>query len=170
MSAYERIADLTVTIESVERRRYTGATTSGFERVTTEFRLRGDGLIGRGEDVTYETDAHEAFHDAGDDLALAGEYALDGFSSAVGDADLFFGADPDQAAFRDYRRWAFESAALDLALKQANTDLASRLSRSYDPVRFVVSTRLGDPPTGDRVVEWLERDPELEFKLDPTSA
>ncbi|EMA58835.1 hypothetical protein C468_15322, partial [Halorubrum kocurii JCM 14978] len=36
MSAYERISDLSVTIESVERRRYTERTTSGFERTTTE--------------------------------------------------------------------------------------------------------------------------------------
>jgi len=61
------------------------------------------------------------------------------------------------------------SAALDLALRQANTNLADQLDSTYDPVRFVVSTRLEEPPTGDRVLNWLHRNPELEFKLDPTS-
>jgi len=35
-------------------------------------------------------------------------------------------------------------------------------------VRFVVSTRLGDPPTPETVRQWLDIDPEIEFKLDPT--
>ncbi|MDZ7730569.1 MAG: hypothetical protein U5K37_06145 [Natrialbaceae archaeon] len=69
----------------------------------------------------------------------------------------------------NYRRWAFESAALDLALKQADLSLADALDRTREPVRFVVSTRLGDPPTADRVLDWLERDSSLEFKLDPTA-
>jgi hypothetical protein len=138
-------------------------------RVSTVVVLRGDGETGGGEDVTYETDAHDAFHDAGHDLPLAGEYTVDSFSEHVGELDLFFGEEPGQAAFRNYRRWAFESAALDLALRQADANLADHLDREYDPVTFVVSTRLGDPPTGDRVLDWLERDPDLEFKLDPTS-
>jgi hypothetical protein len=47
--------------------------------------------------------------------------------------------------------------------------LADRLDRRYRPVRFVVSTRLDEPPTGDRVRDWLDRNPDLEFKLDPTT-
>jgi hypothetical protein len=166
---YDRIADLDVRIDEYDLEWFERDTSSGFTRVSTVVVLRGAGETGRGEDVTYETDAHEDFHDAGSDLALAGEYTLDGFSNHLGDADLFFGAEPDQGIFRNYRQWAFESAALDLALTQANTNLAATLDRSYDPVRFVVSTRLGDRPTGDRVLDWLERDPDLEFKLDPTS-
>jgi len=67
------------------------------------------------------------------------------------------------------RTATLERAAVDLALQQADTNLAERLGATYDPIRFVVSTRLEDPPTGDRMLEWLDRDPELEFKLDPTS-
>ncbi len=52
MGFYERLGDLSVTIETVDRRRYAANTTSGFERTTTEFRLSGDGVVGRGEDVT----------------------------------------------------------------------------------------------------------------------
>ena len=63
-------------------------------------------------------------------------------------------------ASRDYRRWAFESAALDLGLQQAGRSLADAAGREARPVRFVLSTR------GD-IGPWLEFDPQLEFKLDP---
>jgi hypothetical protein len=63
-------------------------------------------------------------------------------------------------ASRDYRRWAFESAALDLGLQQAGRSLADAAGREARPVRFVLSTRAEIGP-------WLEFDPQLEFKLDP---
>ena len=44
-------------------------------------------------------------------------------------------------ASADYRRWAFESAALDLALRQNDLSLGAALGREYSRVRFVVSTR-----------------------------
>jgi len=62
---------------------------------------------------------------------------------------------------RPYRRWAFESAALDLALRQGGLSLGAALGIEARPVRFVVSTRLDISP-------WLAVDPSLEFKLDPT--
>ena len=167
MDVYERLADLAVTIESVGRRRYTAATTSGFERTTTEFRLEGDGVIGRGEDITYETADHDAL--AGTDpVDLEGEWTIAELSAALDEIDLFAAKSPEQQASRNYRRWAVESAALDLGLRQADTTLGAFLGIEPDPVRFVVSTRLGDPPTTDRVRELRERDPDVEFKLDPT--
>jgi hypothetical protein len=63
------------------------------------------------------------------------------------------------AASRDYRRWACESAALDLALRQAGRSLADVLEREFKPVRFVASTRAEVEP-------YRELYPELEFKLD----
>jgi hypothetical protein len=66
-------------------------------------------------------------------------------------------------ASRDYRRWAFESAALDLALRQNETSLGQALGREHRPVRFVVSTR-------HEIEPWLAMNPELEFKLDPMSS
>lgn len=167
MSAYERIADLSVTIESTGRRRYTGATTSGFERVTTEFRLAGDGVTGRGEDVTYDTADHDAL--AGTDpIDLEGEWTIDELSTHLERVDLFAAKPPEREISRNYRRWAVESAALDLALRQREESLGEFLGVDADPVRFVVSTRLGDPPTTDRVEELLGLDDDLEFKLDPT--
>ncbi len=166
---YDHVAGLDLRIDDYDLERYERDTSSGFTRATTVVSLHGDGETGRGEDVTYDNDAHDAFLDEPADLPVTGTYTLGEFSELLSGVDLFFGEEPGQAIFHNYRRWALESAALDLALKQAGTDLAARLDRSYDPVRFVVSTRLEDPPTGDRVLEWLDRNPELEFKLDPTS-
>jgi len=167
MSAYERIAELTVTIESVARRRYTAGTSSGFDRTTTEFRLAGDGLTGRGEDVTYDEIDHDAL--AGTDpIDLDGEWTIAALSAHLDDVDLFAAKSPEREMSRQYRRWAVESAALDLGLRQQEESLGERLGIEPDPVRFVVSTRLGDPPTTDRVTELLAINDDLEFKLDPT--
>jgi hypothetical protein len=65
-------------------------------------------------------------------------------------------------AFVDYRRWAIESAALDLALRQAGTTLGEALGREPQPVRFVASTR------ATALEPWTDLYPELRFKLDPT--
>jgi len=167
---YDRVADLGVEIDQYGFERRERNTSSGFTRTTTVVSLHGDGETGRGEDVTYESEAHETFIDPVPAFPITGSYTFAGFSEHLGGVDLFPDGEPDQSIFRQYRRWALESAALDLALRQADTSLAARLDRRYDPVRFVVSTRLAEPPTGDRVFGLLDRDPGLEFKLDPTPA
>ena len=68
-----------------------------------------------------------------------------------------------------HRRWGVESAALDLALRQAGKPLWEVLGREPRPVTFVSSMRLGSPPSADRVLRRLELYPTLRFKLDPTS-
>ncbi|AFZ71994.1 enolase-like domain-containing protein [Natronobacterium gregoryi] len=166
---YEQVANLELEIDDYELEQRERETSSGFTRATTVVSLHGNGETGRGEDVTYDNEAHDTFQDTAADVPVTGEYTLDSFSDQLSEIDFFLGNEPNQSIFRHYRQWAFESAALDLALKQADTNLAERLGRPYEPVRFVVSTRLEEPPTGDRVLEWLDRDPELEFKLDPTS-
>lgn len=166
---YDSVADLDLRIDGYDLTRHERDTSSGFTRTTTVVTLHGEDETGHGEDVTYDADDHEPLHGAPPEFPLTGEYTLDEISKHLADIDLFLGEEPGQAIFRNYRRWAFESAALDLALKQADTHLAAQLGRDYDPVRFVVSTRLEDPPTGDRVIDWLELNPDLEFKLDPTS-
>ncbi|WP_247002458.1 hypothetical protein [Halosolutus gelatinilyticus] len=172
--AYERLAALSVTIDSVSTDRLERDTSSDFTRVTTEFSLAGPGpddrpVVGKGEDVTYDAAEHDALVDR--ELPdLTGEYTIEAFSQRLADVDLFPAGAPDREVFRNYRRWGLESAALDLALRQVETDLASTLDRSPEPLRFVASTRLGEPPTPDRLVDLRERVPGLEFKLDPTPA
>lgn len=131
--------------------------------------MHGNGEIGQGEGVTYDNEGHYTLQDSSEDFPVTGEYTIDEFSEQLSEVDPFLRKEPSQSIFRNYRRWAFESAALDLVLKQVKTDLADRLSREYSPVRFVVSTCLKNPPTGDRILDWLDRNPDLEFKLDPTS-
>jgi len=165
---YDRLAALDLEIERYERELRERDTSSGFTRTSTVLTLHGGGEVGRGEDVTYENDHHYSFVEDAPEIPVTGSFSFAEFSAALADIDLFFGETPESSVFRNYRRWAFESAALDLALKQAETNLGTVLERSYDPVRFIVSTRLGEPPTPDRVRRFLDQNPDLEFKLDPT--
>ncbi|MFD1632953.1 hypothetical protein ACOZ4L_11415 [Haloplanus ruber] len=168
MTLYDRLADLPLRVDRETRSRHERDTSSGFTRATTVFELHGDGAVGRGEDVTYDTPDHDALTDVGA-LAPTGEFTVETFSAALDEVDLFPTKAPEQPSSRHYRRWALESAGLDLALRQSDTDLASALGRERSPVRFVVSTRLGEPPTTDRVEAILDRHPGLGLKLDPTS-
>jgi hypothetical protein len=123
--------------------------------VTTTVVLAGEGEQGRGEDVTYTAGDHDWFPD----LEARGRTTL-GELSAELDGLQLFETEPTMPAWADYRRWAFESAALDLALRQNDLSLGAAVKRDYHPVRFVVSTR------GD-AFGWLEHIPGLELKLDP---
>jgi hypothetical protein len=164
---FDRIADLPLTVADWDLTGHERDTSSDFTRATTVVALHGAGETGRGEDVTYDAEDHEVLQARGIDLPT-GEFTFAEYSAALADVSLF-PEPPGREAFHHYRRWAVESAALDLALRQADTDLGSALGRSYDPVRFVASTRLGDPPTTDRVDDLTERVPDLELKLDPTT-
>lgn len=168
MASYDKIADLPLTIDGYDLLIAERETSSDFVRTTTRITLEGAGASGSGEDVTYEPAEHHALHDHPDPLPLAGDYTFHEFSLALASLDLFPAGEPDRPVFHNHRRWGFESAALDLALKQAHTNLAAALDHPYRPVRFVVSTRLDDPPTPGRVDDWLAINPGLEFKLDAT--
>ncbi|MFW5964595.1 MAG: hypothetical protein ACOCQM_06990 [Natronomonas sp.] len=164
---YDRLADLPLVVDGYGLEAAQRDVSSGFTRVSTTVSLSGDGETGRGEDVGYDADDQRLFQDAYADggLDLSGEYTLDSFSRHL-DALSLFPEPPTNAADAHYRRWGFESVALDLALRQADTDLGSVLDRTYDPVRFVVSTRLESP---ERLDDIRAVAPGAEFKLDPTA-
>jgi hypothetical protein len=168
MSRYDQLATLDLQINSYDLELKERDTSSGFLRTSTIIALHGDGETGRGEDVTYENQPHYDLADAKPELSFESVETLDAFSELIGERDLFVGGAAKDPIYRSYRRWGFESAALDLALKQADTDLATRLGMTYSPVQFIASTRLGEPPTIDRVEQLLADNPELTFKLDPT--
>ncbi|WP_138007190.1 hypothetical protein [Halalkalirubrum salinum] len=172
MVTYDHVRTLPIEIERIERSTRTAETTSDFTRWTTVFELHGSETVGRGEDVTYDTVDHEALADAPNDVFdwLEGTWTVDSLSEAVGDRDLFPTGEPERADSRHYRRWGIESAALDLALKQAETNLAAAVGRSYDPVRFVTSLRVEDATAIDRLRTVREQVPDIGFKLDPTPA
>jgi hypothetical protein len=165
VSTYARLADLPLVIESHELERLERPVSSEFTRVTTIVRLRGAGEEGLGEDVTYSADDHERFAGPGAELPLSGEWTVDSFARHLDTLELF-PEPPGMEAFREYRRWAFESAALDLALRQAGDSLAAAVGREPRPVRFVISMRLGEPSTLEPVKRILALYPESMFKLD----
>ncbi len=165
MSTFDRVADLPLLVEGYELERLEQPISSDFTRVTTHVRLRGGGEEGIGEDVTYSGEDHDRMH-AAERHPLEGEWSIASFSGHLEGQELF-PEPPGMAAFLDYRRWAFESAALDLALRQAGRSLADIVGRTPRPVRFVVSTRLGEPSSVEPLRSLLEDYPGTRFKLDP---
>jgi L-alanine-DL-glutamate epimerase-like enolase superfamily enzyme len=117
----------------------------------------------------YDGIDQQALQEAGPVHELKGQYALGEFCELIDSLDLF-PAEPQRDVSRLYRRWTFHSAALDLALRQAGRPLYEVLGREPRPVTFVVSLRLGEPPTLAPVARRLERYPTLRFKLDPTTS
>ena len=136
---------LALEVEGVELERRELAVSPEFRRVTTTVHLHGGGEESLGEDVTYQADLHDTFPEP----SVAGRWTLASFSESLAGFSFFETELPDNAA-NDYRRWAWESAALDLALRQAKTSLADVTGRKRQPVRYVVSTRVEKVP---RVLE-----------------
>jgi L-alanine-DL-glutamate epimerase-like enolase superfamily enzyme len=169
MATFDLLADLPVDIDGYDLDGRNAQVSSGFERLTTIVRLSGGGTEGIGEDVVYDAVDHVALQEAGPVHDLAGRYALGEFCELIDSLDLF-PIEPQREVSRLYRRWTFHSAALDLALRQAQRPLHEALRREAQPVTFVVSLRLGEPPTLEPIERRLERYPTLRFKLDPTSS
>ena len=166
MTMYDALADLPLQIASYTLEGNARTVSPEFERMTTTVHLTGAGEEGLGEDVTYDPGLQVAQREAGPTLPLAGAWTLDSFSNHLEGLDLFGGEEPGLPAYRDYRRWAFESAAADLALRQAGRSLAAVLGREPRPISFVVSLRIGEPPSAEPVTRRLAAYPNLRFKLD----
>ena len=147
MALWDSLAGLPLRLDGYTLGRLELATGGGWTRVTTVVELAGGGERGVGEDVTYDSSLHDGVPA---DLAVRGDWTPGSFSAWLDEAEQLV---------EGYRRWAFESAALDLALRQAELGFAEALGREERPLRFVVSTRA-------RIEPWLELAPALEFKLD----
>ncbi|MEO5574835.1 MAG: hypothetical protein ABIR67_05990 [Gaiellaceae bacterium] len=143
MPLYDAVKDQKLVVERIELEAKE-LPLQHFTRRTTVVRLFGGGHEGVGEDVSYEEDLQLAF--TGDALPdVAGEHTLGSFSARVAEQP-------------GYRVWGLESAALDLALRQAGRSLAEAVGREPRPVRFIVSQ--------SAVRELRELYPEIRFKLD----
>lgn len=147
MRTYDRVRDLPLEVDSYDLEPLAHEVARGFTLRRTVVVLRGGGHEGRGEEVDYDPAAQARFQSREAELPLAGRHTLDSFSVL-------------QSGQTEYRRWALESAALDLALAQAGLTLGDALGRPVRPLRFVVSTRVANVPL------WRERNPALRFKLD----
>lgn len=148
MSTYDAVKDLPLEIDGYELGPLEQEVAANFTLKRTVVVLRGGGQWGRGEEVDYDPGAQERFQARRGEMPFAGRHTLDSFSLL-------------QAGQTEYRRWAFESAALDLALRQAGLSLADAVGKPVQPLRFVVSTR------SVTVEQWLAIAPDLRFKLDP---
>jgi L-alanine-DL-glutamate epimerase-like enolase superfamily enzyme len=164
-SLWHRLAELPVVIDSYELERLSATASYGFERVTTQVRLIGGGIDGLGEDVSPFEDEANTLHVLGPVVPLAGSWTLGSLCEHLAGLDQW-PVPPSWDVMRRWRNWAFESAALDLALRQAGRALHEVLGREPRPVRFVNSLGLGDPPTFDPIRRRLEHHPPLRFKLD----
>jgi hypothetical protein len=148
MSLYDAVKQLPLNIEGYRLEPLEREVARGFTLKRTVVVLYGNGEEGRGEEVDYDPRAQEAFQADEGKLPFPGTHTLDSFSLL-------------QAGQTEYRRWAFESAALDLSLRQAGLSLGEAVGRDPQPLRFVVSTRTANVPG------WAELYPDLRFKLDP---
>src|SRR4051794_22208006 len=129
MSTYSLLADLPIEIDSYSLEALEADVSSDFTRLTTVIHLRGGGEEGVGEDVVYDALDQIALQDAGPVQDLSGRRTLGELSELIGGLDLFPAEPVRGDVSRLYRRWAFESAALDLALRQAGTTLAAAVGR-----------------------------------------
>jgi hypothetical protein len=166
---WDELGSLPLQIESYALERLSARLANDFERVTTRIRLIGGGADGLSEDVSPHDGEADTLHVAGPVLPLAGDWTLESFCDHLATLDQW-PVPPRWDAARRWRHWAFEAAALDLALNQAGRALHDVLGREPAPLRFVNSLGLGDPPTFDPIRRRLELHPGVRFKLDAVSA
>ncbi len=172
MSHFATLAELPIAVESYELegmdREY-----GSFTRPSTIIHLHGGGQEGLGEDVVYDALDQIAHRDRGTIHDLTAPTTLGEFCELVSGLDFFGGEPPLMEASAHYRRWAYESAALDLALRQSETSLHEALELEPQPVSFVCSTRLGsfgehaEASNTEPLRKRLAKHPSLRFKLDP---
>ncbi|MDA0162073.1 hypothetical protein OM076_17505 [Solirubrobacter ginsenosidimutans] len=164
---WDRIATLPLVIDGYALERLDAA---GYDRTTTQFRLSGAGEEGVGEDVGLFDEGGEALHAAGPYLELRGDWTLASFCAHLATVDQWQVAPPEWEMARSWRNWAFESAALDLALRQAGVSLPEALGLEPRPVRFVNSLGLGDPPSAALIADRFTQHPTVGFKLDAAAS
>lgn len=174
-STWETLAELPLEIDGYSLEGLELPFNEEFTRFTTIVRFHGGGEVGSGEDVVYDGIDHANLQAEGPTLPLAGSYTLGSFAERLDGLDLFPAEPVRGEVSRLYRRWAFESAALDLALGQAGRSLGDVLGREPRSLTYVVSTRLGtfgsdEPENADKVKRLLERYPRTRLKLDPQNS
>lgn len=160
-SAWARLAELPLVVDGCRLEPLAAQTAGGWIRHTTVVRLSGARQQGEGEDVTYDETEQRRFQTRSDMPPLAGTWTLATFCAHLDDVLA-----ADDATDASFRRWAHESAALDLALRQARRSLPAVLGRTPRPVTFVASLGLGEPPDPLRLDDFAMRAPGMRFKVD----
>lgn len=127
-------------------------------RPSSLVRLRGAGHEGLGEHVGWTVQAHRDFGRRATTHIQPGETSIGTLSARVG--ELF--GDP-------YDRAAVEGAAIDLALRQAGSDLAAIAGLRPGSVRYVESFAPGSDPARE-IEERRGGRRSLRFKIDTLAA
>jgi hypothetical protein len=163
---WTRLAELPLVVESATYERRSAMVASDFERITTVIHLQGAGEEGLGEDVSIYKDESGALHTRDPEaVPVAGEWTFGSFCEHLGSTSQWV-EEPEWAAAKRWRHWGFESAALDLALRQSGKPLHEVLEREPRPLTFVNSLGLGEQPSFDPIARRLEKHPGLRFKID----
>ena len=110
MTTYDSLRSLPLHIDGYYLEPLEREVARGFTLRRTVIVLHGRGEEGRGEEVDYDPMQQTRFQEHGGEMPLAGEHTLESFSLL-------------QSGQTEYRRWALESAALDLALRQSGQSL-----------------------------------------------
>jgi hypothetical protein len=160
-SMWSRLAELPLVVDDHAHERLERPPAFGRQRGTDLIRLAGGGEEGLGEDIT----VYLPEGTAAPPLELAGQWTLGSFCDHLASIDQWT-EPPQWDLARAWRNWGYESAALDLALRQAGRSLHDALGVTPAPVRFVNSFGLGDPPQFATLQRRLDRYPDLRFKLD----
>jgi hypothetical protein len=126
VALFDTLAGLPIEVESYELEGLERDVSSDFTRLSTVIHLHGKGEEGVGEDVVYDALDHIALQETGPVHDLTGPRTLKEFCDLIHELELF-PTPPVREVSPLYRRWAFESAALDLALRQSETTLHEHL-------------------------------------------
>lgn len=163
MNHWPTLSELPLTIEAYEYGRIDPGEGFGEAHSTRTVRLTGAGHEGMGEDITL------FLSENGPELDLAGEWTLGSFCEHLDALNQWPEGEPEFDMAIRWRNWAYESAALDLALAQAGTSLHELLGIEPRPVTYVNSFGREDPDILANALRRLERYPNLRFKLDVTT-
>lgn len=127
---------------------------AGEARPASLLEVEGGGVVGSAESVAWTADEQAGFVAAARALLRPGRHAIGELSDRLRAADV-----------DEYTRTAVELAAVDLALRQASTNLFRLTGTAPQPMRFVVSLGVSEDPARS-VGEVLARSPGTLFKLD----
>lgn len=166
-AAWKQVSGLALTIGEVQVEQLELAGVIQWPRVTTIVTLGGNGAFGKGEDVSYDGELQAALLPHYAALELEGDWTIESFSAHL--ETLALQPPAGERPWFDhpnFQRWTLESAALDLALRQAGLTFAEAIGAENHPLRFCVSMGVGDPPSASKVLDWLKAHPQIEFKLD----
>jgi hypothetical protein len=168
VSHWETLAALPLEVEGYTLDVLKGEHTfrGGMESATVLVTLHGGGLSGAGEEPGAMPEHRDVYVNAGPYLELAGSWTLGSFCVHLATLDQWRAAPAPWEMMERWRNWSFESAALDLALQQAEMSLAGALGLQPRPLTFVNSLGLGDPPSADTILRRIELYPTVGFKLD----